>query len=79
MGDFNDVCSSLTLNILENAGFKDAQWECGFGYGTTNHKPLPYRIAHIMYNVKLKLKSIRKIAAQGLSDHDALVEQFYLK
>jgi len=78
MGDFNDVCGSPTLNILERAGLKDAWWEGGFGYGATIHKPLPYRIDHIMYNDGLKLKSIRKIDAQGLSDHDALMAEFRL-
>lgn len=79
MGDFNDVCGSPTLNILERAGFKDAWWEGGFGYGATIHKPLPYRIDHIMYNEGLKLKSMKKIDAEGLSDHDALAAQFYFE
>lgn len=49
----------------------------GLGYGATIHYPLPYRIDHIMYNDRLRLKSIRKIDAKGLSDHDALVAEFY--
>lgn len=79
MGDFNDVCGSPTLRLFENAGFKDAWWEGGFGYGATIHHPLPYRIDHIMYNDKLKLRSIRKIDAEGISDHDALVAEFSLR
>ena len=77
MGDFNDVSGSKPLNILEDAGFKDAWWEGGGGYGATIHHPLPYRIDHILYNDRLKLKSIKKIDAEGLSDHDALVVEFY--
>ena len=41
------------------------------------HYPLPYRIDHIMYNDRLRLKSIKKIDAEGLSDHDVLVAEFY--
>lgn len=76
MGDFNDVCGSPTLKIFDKAGFKDAWWKRGLGYGATIHHPLPYRIDHIMYNDKLKLKSITKIDAEGISDHDALMAEF---
>lgn len=76
MGDFNDVPGSPTLNILERAGLKDAWWEGGCGYGATIHHPLPYRIDHILHNDGLKLKSIKKIVTQDLSDHDALVARF---
>lgn len=76
MGDFNDVCGSPTLKIFDKAGFEDAWWKGGLGYGATIHHPLPYRIDHIMYNDKLKLKSITKIDAEGISDHDALMAEF---
>ena len=76
MGDFNDVCGSPTLNIIKDSGFKDAWWEGGGGYGATIHHPLPYRIDHILYNDRLKLKSIKKIDADKLSDHDALIGWF---
>lgn len=76
MGDFNDVCGSPTLEILENAGLKDAWWEGGFGYGATIHNPLPYRIDHIMYNDRLELRNIKRIDASHISDHDALVAEF---
>lgn len=76
MGDFNDVSGSKPLRMLEHAGLKDAWWDKGFGYGATIHHPLPYRIDHIMYREGLKLKSIRKIDAHGLSDHDALIATF---
>lgn len=79
MGDFNDVCGSPTLEIFENAGFKDAWWEGGLGYGATIHHPLPFRIDHIMYNDKLMLKSVKKIDANGISDHDALQGTFIIK
>ena len=77
MGDFNDVSGSPVLRTFQAAGFQDAWWKGGLGYGATIHYPLPYRIDHIMYNDKLTLKSIRKIDAKGLSDHDALVAEFY--
>lgn len=76
MGDFNDVSGSEPLKLLEDAGLKDAWWEKGYGYGATISHPLPYRIDHIMYREGLKLKSIRKIDAHGLSDHDALMATF---
>lgn len=79
MGDFNDVCGSPTLNILETSGMKDAWWEGGLSYGATIHHPLPFRIDHIMYNDRLKLRSIKKVNAKGLSDHDALVATFSIK
>lgn len=77
MGDFNDVSGSPALRTFKAAGFQDAWWNGGFGYGATIHYPLPYRIDHIMYNDRLRLKSIKKIDAEGLSDHDALVAEFY--
>lgn len=79
MGDFNDVGGSPTLRILEYSGLKDAWWKGGVGYGSTIHKPLPYRIDHIMYDNQLKLESIRKINTDKISDHHALVAKFLFK
>ena len=76
MGDFNDVGGSPALRAFKTAGFQDAWWKGGMGYGATIHYLLPYRIDHIMYNDKLTLKSIGKIDAMGLSDHEALVAEF---
>lgn len=78
MGDFNDVSGSKPLRLLGRAGLKDAWWEKGLGYGATIHHPLPFRIDHIMYREGLKLKSIKKIDSEGISDHDALVASFEL-
>lgn len=77
MGDFNDVSGSPALRAFKTAGFQDAWCKGGWGYGATIHYPLPYRIDHIMYNDRLRLKSIKKIDAKGLSDHDVLVAEFY--
>ena len=77
MGDFNDVSSSPALRTFQAAGFQAAWWKGGMGFGATIHYPLPYRIDHIMYNDRLRLKSIQKIDAKGLIDHDALVAEFY--
>lgn len=79
MGDFNDVSGSPALRTFQAAGFQDAWWKGGLGYGATIHYPLPYRIDHIMYNDWLRLKSINKIDAKGFSDHDALVAEFYFQ
>lgn len=76
MGDFNDVGGSPALRVFKTAGFHDAWWKGGLGYGATIYYLLPYRIDHIMYNDKLTLKCIKKIDAKGLSDHDALVAEF---
>ena len=76
MGDFNDVGGSPALRAFKAAGFQDAWWKGGLGYGATIHYLLPYRIDHIMYNDKLTLNNIKKIDAKGLSDHDALVAEF---
>lgn len=83
VGDFNDIYSSAPLRALSDCGFQDAWWDGGFGYGATIHHPLPFRIDHIMYGSKdskgLSLRSIKKIDAKGLSDHDALVARFFLE
>lgn len=79
LGDFNDISGSAPLNKIERAGFTDAWWKGGNGYGATIHHPLPYRIDHIFYNEGLKLKSIRKVDSHGLSDHDALVAEFWVE
>lgn len=79
MGDMNDVGGSPCMQMFANAGLRDAWWEGGFGYGATIHKPLPYRIDHIMYSDGLHLKSIKKVDANGLSDHDALVADFEIR
>lgn len=78
LGDFNDISGSAPLNVIEYAGFTDAWWKGGNGYGATIHHPLPYRIDHIFYNNELKLKSVKKIDAKGISDHDALVAEISL-
>ena len=79
MGDFNDVCVSKPLKILEDSGFKDAWWVGGFGYGATIHHPLPFRIDHIMYNEGLELVEIKKVDSEDISDHDALLAKFIIK
>ena len=76
MGDMNDVCGSPCMRVFAEAGLKDAWWEGGFGYGATIHRPLPYRIDHVMYGKGLKLKGIKKVSSKGLSDQDALVADF---
>lgn len=75
MGDFNDVGGSNAVRTLENAGLKDAWWKGGFGYGATIHKPLPYRIDHFMFSSELKLRKIKVINPNGLSDHDVLYSE----
>ncbi len=79
MGDMNDLCCSSALRKLENVGFINAWSKGGFGYGATIHHPLPYRIDHIYYNGKCKLKGIKKHSMSGFSDHDALMAVFDLK
>lgn len=76
LGDMNDVSGSPALRTFENVGFKNTWWQRGCGYGATIHSPISYRIDHILYNNRMRLHSIRKIKAYGLSDHDALVAVF---
>lgn len=76
VGDFNDVCGSPVMRKLESVGLKDAWWKCGIGYGATIYYPMPYRIDHVMYDEGLELLNVKKISANGLSDHDALVARF---
>lgn len=79
VGDFNDVCASPVVRRLESVGMKDAWWAGGFGYGATIFHPLPYRIDHVMYNDGLELLSMKKISANGLSDHDAIFARFKIE
>ena len=76
MGDLNDVCGSPALKVLESNGLKDCWWERGVGYGATIHKPIPYRIDHIMHTHGLKTEYIRVLDSNGFSDHDALMAIF---
>lgn len=79
MGDMNDICGSPCMKVLTKAGLHDAWMDGGFGYGATIHEPLAYRIDHIMYSVGVRLKGIKKVDANGLSDHDALVADFEIE
>lgn len=76
MGDMNDVGGSAAIRIMEKSGLRDAWWEGGCGYGATIHKPLPYRIDHILFSEGLKLMKIKVVNSEGLSDHDALYAEF---
>lgn len=79
LGDLNDVSGSPTLNAIENAGFEEAWWNGGLGYGITFHNDwLRLRIDHILYDTNFDLCGIRVLNAD-YSDHDALVGSFNLK
>ena len=60
MGDMNDICGSTCLNKFKDSALKDAWSVGGLGYGATIHRPLPYRIDHILFNDKLMLRGIKK-------------------
>ena len=79
MGDMNDVGGSPCITVLENAGFFDSWWEGGVGYGATIHRPLPYRIDHIMHSDGLLLNRITRIDSNGISDHDGLYAEFSIE
>ena len=76
LGDLNDVGGSKTIRQMESVGLKDAWWEGGFGYGATIHRPLPYRIDHILYSGQFKLNRVKVVSSNGLSDHDAVYAEF---
>jgi len=76
LGDFNDVGGSTTIGLLEDAGLKDVWWCGGVGYGATIHKPLPYRIDHILYSNQFKLNRVKVVGSDELSDHDAVFAEF---
>lgn len=77
MGDMNDISGSYTLRKIESAGFTDAWWKGGFGYGTTYHDHgLRLRLDHILYNEdRLKLTDVKEIDTDA-SDHNAVVGGF---
>lgn len=76
LGDMNDVCGSAAIKELESVGLIDAWYEGGVGYGASIHKPLPYRIDHIMHTTGLELEIIKVLDTNGISDHDALFAKF---
>ena len=79
MGDMNDVARSPVLTAFDMMDMKDAWWQGGFGYGATIHKPLPYRIDHILYSTDITLNGIKIMEKNGLSDHDGLIADFSYK
>lgn len=79
MGDMNDVTGSPVLTAFDMMDMKDAWWQGGFGYGATIHKPLPYRIDHILYSTDITLNGIKIMEKNGLSDHDGLIADFAYK
>ena len=79
MGDMNDVAGSPVLTAFDMMDMKDAWWQGGFGYGATIHKPLPYRIDHILYSTDITLNGIKIMEKNGLSDHDGLIADFSYK
>lgn len=76
MGDMNDVAGSPVLKAFDMIDMKDAWWHGGFGYGATIHKPLPYRIDHILYSTDMTLNGIKLLSRNGMSDHDGLIADF---
>lgn len=79
MGDMNDVSGSTTMSRLEDAGFEDAWWDGGFGYGSTFHSGwLRLRIDHILYDKHFRLADVYVLHAD-YSDHDALVGSFNME
>lgn len=79
MGDMNDVAGSPVLRAFGMIDMKDAWWYGGFGYGATIHKPLPYRIDHMLYSTDITLNGIKIVKKNGLSDHDGLIADFSCK
>lgn len=76
LGDMNDLWGSGALRTFQKAGLNDAWWHAGFGYGSTIHHPLPFRIDHILYSPHLKVRTVKSVKTHGLSDHDAVVATF---
>lgn len=79
MGDMNDVAGSPVLTAFGMMDMKNAWWQGGLGYGATIHKPLPYRIDHILYSTDITLNGIKIMEKNGLSDHDGLIADFSYK
>jgi len=79
MGDMNDVAGSPVMRAFSMIDMRNAWWNGGFGYGATIHKPLPYRIDHILYSTDITLKGVKIIKKNGLSDHDGLIADFSCK
>ena len=76
MGDMNDFNASAPMDLLKEAGMKNAWWEGGLGYGATYHEGwLKLRIDHIYYNDKINLEDV-KVVKTNLSDHNILIADF---
>lgn len=79
MEDMNDPSSSPILCAIEDAGFKDAWWNSGLGYGSTFHdNRFRLRIDHIFYDNHFELCDIR-VLHTNYSDHNTLIGTFNLK
>lgn len=78
MGDMNDISGSYTLRRIESAGFADAWWKAGCGYGSTFHDGLlRLRLDHVLFDAeRLELKSVKVIGDNEWSDHNAISASF---
>ena len=77
-GDLNDLSGGDVLNMLQKENeLYDAWWEGGFGPGFTyhGHYVMHFRLDHVLYNDRLKLKSV-KVVEQKISDHHPIVASF---
>lgn len=77
-GDLNDLSGGDVLTMLQKENeLYDAWWEGGFGPGFTyhGHYVMHFRLDHVLYNDRLKLKSV-KVVEQIISDHHPIVASF---
>lgn len=80
LGDFNDFPWSEPLRTLEQAGFEDAWWNGGFGYGSTFSQGwVSLRLDHIYYDKGFRLKDVKIFDNNGLSDHKAIEARLEIK
>jgi len=73
MGDMNDFAGSSALSGIKKAGFQDAWWKKGLGYGKTFHRrKLHLRIDHIFYQPEFFDLQEVDVIQTNASDHNAL-------
>lgn len=76
-GDFNDVCGSSPLRIMQSLGLSDAWWNRGLGYGSTYHGyGFRFRLDHIFYSPASLNPICIKVPYTNTSDHCPIVCDF---
>lgn len=78
-GDFNDVCGSSTINLLNRMGLSDCWWKKGCGFGFTFHGMWMWlRLDHILFSPQTIQINNVKVPHSNFSDHYPIIVDLVL-